>query len=694
MPAAIPIIAAVAATAAAGATTGVLAGTAFTVLGSAVTWGALASVAITSASGLLVAALAPDAPKLSAAAQGTVAESAGARWNVLGQTRSAGSFLLYDASDDDELWQVICIACHEIDSIVEHRLDDEVVTLDGSGWVQTPAKWQDKVQIQVLDGAHAATFSDVSSAFGYWTSAHKGLGLAQVAIRQIPVGRGDYARLYPGPGHRLRYSAVVKGMVDLLDPRDDSTGWSENAALHVLGHLRRATTDGGLGLTNSEIDLASFETAADVCDENVALAAGGTEKRYIVGGVQSLADDPKQVLASLLEAMDADLYLTAAGKVAIRCGFDDAPGSDETFDDDHILAATWRKGASGIERYNRVVAVYPSAAHGWQEQTSPPFDATLAAGEARRAFQLRLPFVPSGTQAQRLAKRRLQLLNPPWEAQVTMDMAGLIVQPTGPIQLTGPRAHWTGAMRVARRTVGDQLATVSLELVAKPAGYGAWDEDVDEQPITAQPAMDRTDGILTAPSITSVTVIPVVLNQEAKGARILVNYTALSDGTTDIEIQWSVAGDDEWQGARTQRASAGTVRTATLDDGLTYDVRVRFVGSGGGVTDWTVEEDVDVIAYSDAPDAPSNTLAIAGGGLLQISADAPNDDEHRRLAFWYGATSTFAAATLAGTRRCDPGASASISVNPGVGTWYAWATSRNASGLDSVEDGPDSATIT
>jgi len=703
MPAAIPIVAGVAATAAAGSGGALLAGTALgaflggPALFGLTTVGGLVAGGIVAGGGLLSGALAPDmaGPRLSAAATGTVSESAGARWNVLGTCRSAGSWLLYDASAENELWQLITIASHEIDSIVEHRLDDEVVTLDGSGWVQTPLKWQDRVQIQVLDGSHAATLSDLTSAFAYWTAAHKGLGLAQVAIRQVAVPASEIGKVYPGPARRLRYSATVKGVADLLDPRDDSTGWSANAALHVLGHLRRATQDGGLGLTNSEIDLASFEAAADLCDENVALAAGGTEKRYRVGGIQSRDDDPRDVLAALLDAMDAMVYLTPAGKVAIRTGFDDAPGADETFDDTHILAATWRRGPSGIERYNRVVARYPSAAHGYQEQTSPPFDATLAAGEARRAYPLALAFVTSGTQAQRLALRRLQLLNAPYHATVSMDMAGLIAVPTGPAKFNGPRSHWTGAMRVQRRTIGEGLASVQLECVAKPANYGAWDETTDEKPISDQPALGATDQILSAPTVTSTEVVPVIVNQGAKGARIKVNYTALAaKEQAEIEIEWSVANANDWEGARRQSASGGTVRTATLDDGETYDVRVRFIGPGGGATDWTVEEDIDVIAYVDPPDAPTGTAANAVGAVLGISATAPDDDDHRRLAFWYSATNDFGTATLAGTRRCDPGATASVSVSPGPGTWYVWATSRNASGLDSTEDGPDSDTTT
>lgn len=687
----IPIVATVAASAVA-AGSGVLA---TAVLGS-ITIGQLLSVGITVAGGYLSSALAggDSRPRVKAGRAGTISDAAAARWNVLGETLTAGAFLLYDASDDNELWQVICIACHEIEGIVEHRLDDEVVTLDGSGWVQTPAKWQDRVQIQVLDGAHSATFSDVQSAFSYWTSAHKGIGLAQVAVRQVAVPAAEIAKVYPGAGNRLRYSAVVQGRVDQYDPRDESTGYTDNAALHVLAHLRRASTAGGLGIPDARIDMASFEAGADVCDQSVSLKAGGSEARYRVSGIQLLSDDPRETLRHLLKAMDADLYLTGAGKIALRYAFE-TPGADETLTADHVLSASWSGGPSPLNRYNRVVGMYVSADHGYSDQTTPPFDATLATNEVRRAFRLDLPFVPSGTQAQRLAKRELLRLNTPYRGAVSTTLAGLPLSPTGPVAFDTGKAPDADVWRVERRTLGADLRSVQLEVIAKPDGYDDWDEATEEQDILPEPALGATDQILSAPTVTSTEVVPVVVNQESKGARIKVNYTALSaDDAAEIEIEWSEANANDWEGARRQNATGGTVRTATLGDGETYDVRVRFVGPGGGVTAWTVEEDIDVIAYVDPPDAPTGTAANAVGAVLGISATAPDDEDHRRLAFWYSATSDFGTATLAGTRRCDPGATASVSVSPGPGTWYVWATSRNASGLDSTEDGPDSDTTT
>lgn len=88
---------------------------------------------------------------------------------------------------------------------------------------------------------------------------------------------------------------------ELFDFRDGTTGYSENVALAIYDYL--TNKEYGLGAESTEINLPSFIAAANTCDENVSLKAGGTEDRYTVNGTFTTDANPEDVLKALANAM-------------------------------------------------------------------------------------------------------------------------------------------------------------------------------------------------------------------------------------------------------------------------------------------------------------------------------------------------------------------------------------------------------
>ncbi len=96
----------------------------------------------------------------------------GTRFRVLGETRVGGHIVHLDVdgtSTAGNLYQVIVLNYGVSDSFIAHYLGDEEVTLDGSGWVQTPAKWQNLVRIETFDGTQTSAPTTLTGAFSYWT---------------------------------------------------------------------------------------------------------------------------------------------------------------------------------------------------------------------------------------------------------------------------------------------------------------------------------------------------------------------------------------------------------------------------------------------------------------------------------------------------------------------------------------------
>ena len=69
---------------------------------------------------------------------------------------------------------------------------------------------------------------------------------------------------------------------------------------------------------------AAAAAAATVCDQSVALAAGGAEARYEANGQLSSRDAPSEMIEAFRTAMASEL-IQSAGKWLIKPGAYEAP---------------------------------------------------------------------------------------------------------------------------------------------------------------------------------------------------------------------------------------------------------------------------------------------------------------------------------------------------------------------------------
>lgn len=682
MATAVVIAGSIAATAAAGATTGVLA---TAVIGS-ITVGTLVGAAIAVGTPLLAQALAgtpsaaelPGSPGLDPAAVTTQVASAARRWRLIGETKTAGAFLAYDASDENELWQLIAVSCSRIDSIVEHRLDGRVVTLDADGWVTSPARWAGRVQIKVKLGGHTTTFPQLVEALPYWTDAHVGRGIAQVLIRQLPVEPGRVQKVYPR--RRLQWTGVVRGDPDIWDPRDDSVGWSENAALHLLRYLMLSPLDGGCGVPVDRINLASFRRAATLSDQVVELKGGGSQPRWRVGGVIEHAQDRREALGEFLKALDGDLRFDRQGRWALRL----SPGEHTVrLGEDDVLALEIGPGTPAYERVTRVAPVIRSAQHGYREITVPPRTRPGLAGETVRQVALPLKLVQWHAQAQRIAKRRVQREWPDYAATATITLsAARRVQALGSVLLDLSAAPPVGRWLVQRVRKDLAAQTATLELVSLPGGYELWDAE-DEAPPDFATVGDGDADLVAAPG--GVTVVATVVNLDgSQGNGLRVAWAPVADVSLAAEVQVAEAGTDEWSSAGLAPARVGRLSTGVLYRGRDYDVRVRFVGGpDGAATDWTLVEATEVAAVGTQPDAPTGLSATVDGAAVTLSATAPASGPVERIQFRWAPVDDFAQSTFFGVSAADNGdAVQATRASVAPGTYYGWARARSAADVD------------
>ena len=160
-------------------------------------------------------------------------------------------------------------------------------------------------------------------------------------------------------------------------------------------------SDYGLGAETSEINDTVFSTAANTCDENITLSAGGTEKRYTVDGSFVTALPPDDVITDLVASMAGTIFYSQ-GQWGVKAG--EFTSSVLTLDEDDLrsnLQVNTRN--SRRDNFNAVSGMFAGPETDYQptdfpQITSSTFE-TVDGGE-RVVQDIPLPFTSTPSMAQ------------------------------------------------------------------------------------------------------------------------------------------------------------------------------------------------------------------------------------------------------------------------------------------------------
>jgi len=272
----------------------------------------------------------------------------------------------------------------------------------------------------------------------YWGPQHLGKGVARLHIR-LKWDENVWPNGLP------EVSAVVKG-AKVYDPRDQSQSptnptswkWSNNCALlaaHLL-HIRKA-------IPYSRILTGPLITAANVCSERVALAAGGQEPRYCANGLYTYDQNPLDALAELQDTM-AGQIVDAGGKWTIKAGAWSPPIIELT-DADIVSDFHCTPRASRQDTYNGVRGTFFNPKNEWAAADFPAVKNDTYRdwdGGQRLWKDVAYPYITSSAQAQRVAKIDLERARQQVTIQADFNARALRAQPGDIIQLTRPRLGW------------------------------------------------------------------------------------------------------------------------------------------------------------------------------------------------------------------------------------------------------------
>lgn len=597
------------------------------------------SVGLSLVTSWAVAALTPQPPTPKQSILVNARDAAAAQDIVYGEVRKGGTITYYESTRKGSvLHQIIVLAGHEVDEIVEVYANDEVLELSddsydfngrtGAGWVLN-RNWIDKDdgpemrvlyhtgdQTAITDPfANATTTSLNDTLFEASDEGSANFGGAGQPTKESFVGTG-IAYLY------IRYSynagvfknglplftARIKGK-KVYDPRSATTAWSDNAALCIRDYITSA-----VGLNDPQVYDTVFAASANACDELVALAAGGTEKRYTINGVVRTDQSYGDVLQEMTTACAGTLFW-GTGKWKLQVGVYNAPVKTFTLDDIRSNI-TLQTRVNLRDQFNTVQGVFTDAANGFIPADYPPLQSSAFKAQdndVEQVLDLNLPFTTSSAAAQRLAKLTLFRGREQMTFSADFGLSAFEVEVGDIVALTMDRYGWTAKEFEVVGWVfgtGDNGA-LRITLTLRETSEAAFDWDAEETEIIAN------DSSLTS-DIDAVTGLAAV-----RGGRVATDGTFING----ITVSWNAV-----------EAAAGYAVEWMVNTSIDY------AANGGLIEPDDVITSRDLLVYNAyieilyrQPDGDGFAFYTTGGGSWQteqeVRAALYNSSERAALVF-------------------------------------------------------------
>lgn len=496
-----------------------------------------------------------------------------AEW-VYGRTRKGG-FLGFTGFANDKRYYVPILAAHPIEGVVQHWLDERLVTLSDeadpnkSNITETPIAGYGRIDAfdggdgqQVNPGLDAA-FVEVTDAFDF-------AGLAGAVLWAARPPSSSFTQIYP-ESRQWAYAPVIKGKKDLFDPRDGARRFSSNAAL-VLA-------DWVVDILGREVDWDEVADEAAACDTQVLNAEGYLQNRWELNGTLSDEQDFEGQRVSLAAACDAFLYERTDGKVGFTVGRWIAP--ELSLGPDDFLSLELASGEFGADAPDEVAGVYTEPENGWRETPSGAWVENEVAKPSRDEPQLFM--VTNHNQISRLNKRLARTKLARYQLTATIGFRGYEILGGR----DGGRAH--RFFRVVHPELQIDAVFEVGELTREASGLFsltansvnpedfAFDAATEEPKRPVYDSVEGDNGIPVPDGL-------VVSNSGGGGADI--GWTEQSEAyRQELRYQLTAASSPWMTVTPSEGETSHTLSGLTI--GADYAVEIRNRSAGLGLSDWS-----------------------------------------------------------------------------------------------------------
>ncbi|KZC99683.1 MULTISPECIES: phage tail protein [unclassified Thalassospira] len=563
-------------------------------------------------------------PEASAAALGVgaalssrtqmVRQSVATRPIVYGETAVSGPITFLNVTDGKRKLQLlITLTGHPVEEIGDIWFGDTKV-FEGSGTGGATGKFAGYATFWKGDGTEAGD-ADLLAAMrarnSEWTVDHKQEGCAKLYC-ELTWDQDVYASGIP------QIKALVKGKNDIYDPRTETTGYTNNWALVTADYV---ASSAGVGAGYASINEDDLIASANVSDEVVDLAAGGTEKRYVVSGV---VDTGKPVGDNLRELLNpgAGIACRAGGEWAIHAGYYRTPEYtvDESWLDGPIRLRTRQ---SKRELFNTVRAVYASEDSLWQPTDLPVLKSEVFIAEDQGetiATDYQFLYTTSPSCGQRLQKQALFRNRQQIEVELQCNLKAMAVRVGDVVGFTRSAYGWDDkpfeivAWRFAPRDDGDVIR-LGIDMTLRETSAEGYDWTTADEKIVAVSAASTLPSPSDVEPPDGLDVTEVKYSTRDGGGikvKVVLQSGEADDGfVTDYQFESRLLGELEWT-VYPRVKGRPFLELFDVATGI-YDWRVKAVSVVGPGSDYvTVRKEIQ--GLGDTPATPTGvTISVSGG---------------------------------------------------------------------------------
>lgn len=541
-----------------------------------------------------------------------------------------GGLKAFGNTDGSTRARLICHLQGPIDAIEQYYLAQREVTVEDNGdissppWAKAGGSWA-SWKVKLGTGAETA-WSGLMSLFPtLWTSAHRVRGIAQSQLLFYNPGltKPKYLSLYQNGAPEAE---VICRAAKVYDPRDGTQvaatastwKWTDNAPLICAHVLRRDPK-----FTADRFNWTRIATAATQADALVATKTG-TEKRSRLWGMWAWESERGETMKQFLESAGLEIRLDEDGLIYFEF-IDDAPEAEISFGPDDIYDYNWSAGPEAVERPNicRVKFYSPERLYEIAEINLDGIAWARVEDEITRYgpkyFDIELPFCPSASQAQRIARRRFAMARA-YRGTITTNMVGLAAWGLLYADIEEPDLGDIERVRMEAPRVDDESGSVEIPFMVWP-DLPAWNPSTDEAAAPESiPELGYQSDLTTPDAPTEL--LQVTYPGGAKELRLGFTLPAQTYDATEANVR-VYTGDvpGAWEGLTEVPAANAAICGYLAGDylGQTVDGRVRVFFEDEGSA-YSPKLNAVVGVNNSAPAAPTAVSATIDPSVVSLSA--------------------------------------------------------------------------